>query len=592
MTESTCKFGRLLTGLLLIAATIAVAVLMVRWAQIPVFAYDEAWHTLEARIGPAWKAFFEMSADPHPFLYYLLLRPFAYLGTEPFYLRLLSIIPSVLSIPLLYALLRQLRITRPVALTTVLVLAGSWSFLHLGTTIRSYSLAVFFLLGALWFWTRLLPGGKPSRFAAVMNLALFSAAFWSLYAAGFATAAIFGATLLAMAVNGDTRLALIATWRRHSGWPEWTAFFAAHIGAVLWFKAGWLNHSGSGAPGYLSQFTLSPDQGVLEFLVGAMRAEMDLLTPLFQVPTWAQDVGAMLLIGTAIGLSLHHLRRHQIALAVVAMTPLLLMAILITLALIGKFPFGGHLRHQYILFPFLLLLLPLAMNVVWQRLPNKVLKGLLIVGVLAIAATTSVRTYQHHDGITEARGSADFWEDEYDHIFATASDAPVFIPGFPFQPAYINRLVPGMWYRTAYKQGRDRIHMSYQGWLAILLPWPEYQEYGVNTDDGGETVFIKDHFRMMFDAVPDDWFFTQMRGVLNAMGKTSARVFAAEVGKQPDRDEPLLRAAAARNGFVLTHFERIDDSLFWSVDLTNDETTASDASDPSGPANPDCEPRP
>ena len=187
--------------------------------------------------------------------------------------------------------------------------------------------------------------------------------------------------------------------------------------------------------------------------------------------------------------------------------------------------------------------------------------------VLAIAATTSVRAYQHHGGVTEARGTTDFWEDEYDHVFATASDAPLFIPGFPFQPAYINRLEPGMWYRTAYKQSADRIHMSYQGWLAILLPWPEYQEYGANTDDGGETIFVKDHYRMMFDAVPGDWFFTQMRGVLNVMGRGSARVLALEVGKDPLRDEPLLRDAAARNGFVLTHFERVDDSLYWAVDL-------------------------
>ena len=581
MTDTNRKPDALLTGLLLVATTLVVAVLEVRWAQIPTFAYDEGWHTLEARIGPAWKAFFEMSEDTHPFLYYLLLRPFAYLGTEPFYLRLLSIIPSVLSIPLLFALLRQLRIARPVALTAALVLASSWSFLHLGTTIRSYSLAVFLLLGALWFWTRMLPGGRPSRFTAVMSLGLFSAAFWCLYSAGFATTAIFGATLLAMAVNADTRRALIGTWRQHSGWPEWLAFFVAHIAAVLWFKVGWLNHVGTSAPVYLEQFTLSADQGVIEFLIGAMRAEMDLLTPLFhtrnfQLPIWAQDAGALLVLGTASWLSLHHLRQRQVALAVVAMTPLLMMAILMVLALGGKYPFGGELRHQYVLFPFLLLLLPLAMNVLWQRLPNAALKGTAMAIVLAVAATTSVRAYQDHGGITEARSGINFWQDEFDHVFATASEAPVFIPGFPFYPAYINRLEPGMWYRNAYKQGTDRIHQSYQGWLAILLPWPEYQEYGANTDDGGETVFVKDHYRMMFGAVPDDWFFTQMRGVLNAMGKTSARVLAPEVGKQPDHDEPLLRAAAARAGFVLTHFERIDDALFWSVDVAPDNTAAAD----------------
>lgn len=157
---------------------------------------------------------------------------------------------------------------------------------------------------------------------------------------------------------------------------------------------------------------------------------------------------------------------------------------------------------------------------------------------------------------------------EWDHVFASTSDAPVFVPGYPFRTGWANRLAKGVWYSDSYEPSRRGFHSSFQGWQAILLPWPWYQEYGVNTDDGGRSAMIQS-YRMLFDAVPDEKFMTEMRGILEETGRGSGRVLAPEVAKKGDfgANSERLRQAAVCNGLEVTAVEKVGGAILWSFDL-------------------------
>lgn len=570
MNVEKIPLAALLAAMMVILTMGVVTFFELQWAQYPIFGYDESAHALQASVMPHWKALFEFSADAHPMLYFILLRPFASLGTEPFYPRLLSVIPTVLTLPVLFLLLRRARISIGVALTAVVVLASAWSFLHLGILIRAYALTAFFELAGLWMWLRLLPGsgGEPRRWSVVAALALFSAAFWCNYSAAIATAAVFACTLLAALPRAEIRSELFARLRRYSGWPEWGAFFALHLLAMLWFKVGWGNHVSLATPVYLQPFSRQPDQGIWAFLLAAMRNEMTLFTPLFGLGDVALDAAAVILLATSTLLSAVYIARGNVARGLLALAPLGVLAILALLSTLGKYPFGGELRHQYVLFPFLLLLLPLALDLVWPKLGHPAFKGIAAGIVIAVALSTTQRSFASKR-IYEAP-VVPYWEQEWDHVFAHSSEDPVFVPGFPFRTGWANRVKAGVWYKNSYEPRRlgTGFQGSFQGWQAILLPWPWYQEYGVTTDDGGESAMIQS-YEMMFDAVPDEKFMTEMRGVLEETGRGGGRVLAPEVEINADfeQDRARLRAAAACSGFEVTAVEKVATALLWSFKL-------------------------
>ena len=577
MTRQHAPSRNTLAGIAVLLITAVVAALQLYWASVPLYGYDEAWHTYEARISPIWKTFLVMSADQHPFLYYLLLRPFAALGTDPIYPRLLSVIPTILTIPLWYLLLRRFRFTVLVALTATVVLAAAYSFQSAGITIRAYSLTVLLLLGALWYWAELLPLGhgqpcRPSRRSSIFSLALFSAAFWCLYAAAFATAAVFGATLLVMALSSDAQRAISDNFKRYSRWPEWLLFFALHLAGVFWYWIGWARHVSGSTPSHVAEYARADGQPLLEFLHQGLRNQLELLTPLFGLDPLLVDTGAIALLALVLALTWRYLRAGNPLLAVVALIPLLLTAILALLGAIDIYPFGGQLRHQYVSMPFLLMLLPLTLHSIWGRLPNLAVQSLIATVVVAVAIVTSVRTYQDYKFIGDAPVSAR-WDDRFSDLFATASAYPTFIPSFAFFPTYIDRMDAkkngGMWYRSSYRSDSAGYHIDHQGWLSIAMPWPAYEEFAAIADDGSELVVVKDQYRWRFDMVPDALFFKQLRNMLIAMGHTSARVFAPqESASEAGPDELALRAVASQHGFGVASFQALDRGAIWVLEMT------------------------
>ena len=554
---------------ILLFATVYATAVLVYWGSAPYFGYDELWHTALAAVSPPWMSLLLISADVHPPLHYLLLRPLTRIGGDPFFPRLMSIVPSILSIPLWYLLLRKMRISTAPALLTTVILAFSFAFHDVGITIRSYSLTMLLLLGAIWFWIDLLPGGRgtASRWSAVLSLALFTAAFWSLYVAALVTAAVMGATLLAALGNSGSRQATLANWRRYSGRPEWLAFFAFHLLAVLWMWWGRHQHGSGGLTNHINMFLPTTDQGTFDYLINGLRQEISLFSPLSMVGQPYIDIGLSALLILVLWVSIHNIRDGRTIAAVFTLVPLLLTALLALAGLLSFYPFGGSMRHQYILYPFLLLLLPLSLDLFWRSLHYPALKGILLTAVLAIALYSTANTHEEHFSIGDAPPSP-FWKDEFDTLFSHGSDSIVVTPAYGSYATFMNRWIPGVHYRTSFYCDADSCKTAPQGFPAIVKPWPDFQLFAAYADDGGDAQFLR-YRGTMLPTLPGGDFLDALRNVLKTLGKTRARLFSPETNHQPNPDRAELAQLLAKHGLTLTRFEPVNTSILWSVELAN-----------------------
>lgn len=563
---------------LLLLATVYATALQIYWGTAPYYGYDELWHTALAAVSPPWVALQLISADVHPPLHYLLVRPLTRIGGDPFFPRLASIIPSILSVPLWFLLMRKLRIHTAVALTTTLVLVLSFSYQHIGIMVRSYSLAVFLLLAAVWFWIDLLPGsrGRPSRWSAVLSLALFTAAFWTLYVSVLVTASVMAATLLSTLLDRKQRHSIITNWRNHSGWPEWLAFIAFHLLAILWMWWGRHQHGSTTITDHINPLLPSPGQPPLDYVIAGLQQQLALFSPLFDASNLVANTCLWLLLATIIGLLVYGLKRGSAAAAVVALTPLLLTALLATAGLLSVYPFGGTLRHQYILFPFLLLLLPLSLNALWPRLPNDLLKGLLLIGVTAMGVHSSIRSHADNFSIGDAP-LAPFWGDELKTLFARGSDSVVVTPAYSSYATFMDRWVQGVHYRNAFDCDGSDCRTAAQGFKALIQPWPDFMEFEARADDGGEIRFLR-YLPPTLSTLPTPAFFDMLKGTLTAMGKTRARIFSPDTNHQPNHDQQALRERAQQHGFKLTEFQPLNTSVLWSLELIDQPPPATTSS--------------
>jgi len=576
--------------------TALAATILAHTALTQSLGYDELWHVTLGSLSPAWFAFLSIANDTHPPLYYLLLRPLTHAGSDPIYPRLLSVIPALLTLPLFFFVQRKVRINGTVAITTTFVLGISFAFLSMGVMVRSYSLAILLVLLALWFWLDMLPGvaSRPSRRSAILSLAAFAAAFWSLYVTVFATVSIFAITLLLMLLHPATGRATLANWRRYSRWPEWAGFILAHLLLVGWFVLSARYNVEVDLPGHVVHLTRQGDQLVGAFLSTALRSEWLLFSPLPGLPVGLVDDVMVMLALIMAGLTWFYARRGNIGATLLAAMPLLMTALLALLGAIGKYPFGGELRHQYILYPFLLLTLPLLLNAVWKPLRFSVLRLPLLLLVGWIAVTTSQASLQQAQRLGETP-SYGRWADEFEQLFNGASDVPVVIPHYSFYSAFVNRWVPGIGYRNAYQCEYQGCSSAVQGWGALLEPWPAFQRFVAKTDDGRDFTLYKSH-QWVFPAVPTLQQFHEIRSLMNVSGHDRLRIFSPaskpDEGFEHDDTRQKLADAAAVYGYRLIEFTPVNDSLLWTIERDpglSSQPTPEAANAPSDSVPPDAE---
>lgn len=333
--------------------------------------YDGYWHVFIAgqqELGQAWE---EARVNAHPPLYFLLLRLTLRLGPALLAYRLVSIVAGVAAVGLAWVLAARLTRSRVAPALAAAVMAASQAALVVSLEVRSYMLAVAFQLAALVPWLDVagLRGPHAPRPAPRAAFALLaSAAVLSHYGSVFVLAACAAAPLLLALLDPAYRQALGA--RLRTTWPAdlATAALPALVTAALMLAhvRGLdvrFNH--------LPEFYFRPGaETIPAFLARTLAATAALFAP-----ANGRGGGAVLalLAGASVIVLLLHARRGADALtrAVPAAFLLLMTGGFALAALRGLYPFGGALRHQFFLFPFLVLTLVAAADLVMQRLPRR-----------------------------------------------------------------------------------------------------------------------------------------------------------------------------------------------------------------------------
>jgi hypothetical protein len=351
--------------------------------------YDGYWHVWIAQ-QDRWANFMrEYQANAHPPLYFLLLRLSFWFGRTQLAYRSVSLISGAASV---YVLGRTaLKAMRSPVWAALAALAYGLALpsILLSNEVRTYMLSAFLVQVSFLYFLDLTGDEQPPTlrprimFGAMATLACLSEYYAAFYV---------GATMLialALPVVRRQKKWLFALLRE-------LATFALILALPIW---EYLSHFGATSVSYdhLPGFYYNPDgaESAVDFLVRNLRNELNWFSPI-QVPDGAPFyavVGALLF--GACGMFFLARRRSDFrnrAAIVSLLLPLAMLGAVMTAALIRAYPFGGFLRQQYVLFPFLAVCPFLLLDRLFDAAGRL---SLIAAGVLAIGIVgLSVRNYE------------------------------------------------------------------------------------------------------------------------------------------------------------------------------------------------------
>ena len=347
--------------LLLAAIALGAALPMVYMGVQQRIDYDGWWHVFIARATP-WAQFWrDVHDNAHPPAFYLLLRAAAWLGSERIVYRAISIAAAVVATYLIGRLAARLLRTPRLAPLCALAFGLSMSTVVMACSVRSYMLSVALLLVAVGHWLALIdPRREAGRATRIWFAAALSGAIATNYSAVFVAVAAATLPLLYAAVDAPYRRWLGERLGRDGRADLATAAPIAAVVLAIWAAHvadfPFMHHT--------AQFELGAAEAaeglgaIGSFLARVVIAEIQLFAPLplAALPAAARAAVVALLIGIAAGLWIALWRRADWP---TAEAPLAIAALvagqMMLAALLGRYPFGGYLRHQYVLFPFLVL---------------------------------------------------------------------------------------------------------------------------------------------------------------------------------------------------------------------------------------------
>lgn len=359
----------------LLAITAGGLLLRLYVASQSYMSFDE-WQQVFMASAPRWKDLnFELRAEAHPPLFYLLLKILLALGHSKLWYRSIAFIPGAGSVFLLGLIGRRLFHSAATALLCAATLALSAAGITISIEIRQYQLAVFLILLAFNPFVRICSSAEPVR---RRDYAVFS------IASALAASCHYSAILFVGGCFVTAVLWQILVARRHFRRAKWFAASLAVPSAV--FALLYLTH-GRRQPiqGYLFDFYLglTPHEKLSGFLLRNIQNFGNLFSP---VPISSRPV-FLLLMCAAIAVAAFVLFRSRHSLGA-AMLPVALAAVMVVelaaLAIAKAYPFGGLLRHQYVVAPFLLLAAFVVIDRLAALCPPGVRPGLLVLVALML----------------------------------------------------------------------------------------------------------------------------------------------------------------------------------------------------------------
>jgi hypothetical protein len=362
--------------LILIALAAALPRLLLGASQF--IEYDGYWHVFIAQ-QDNWSSFWaDIYANAHPPLYFLLLKAVLHFGHSLLVYRSLSILTGVASVWLVGRIALKVTASNMRAYQSALAYGLAMPGIVVSCEVRSYMLSVFFVLVSFFCLLNVTQNEAKSRtgFAAGAILACLSHYFAFFYA-GAAIALLLGRFAVRW-YKGEIANRLTAA----------AAEAATSLPVVAAIGTLYLVHAGRLAKiqGHLLPYYFDPNgqETMTAFLLRNWKNLVNLFSP-FAISSDAVALG-VLIVAVAGGLWLTAFRRESRPAWTILITAAMLAGFALA-ALAGKYPFGGDLRQQYLLFPFLVLCGAILVERIAGKLAGFVpLNGRLLLNGLAIAA--------------------------------------------------------------------------------------------------------------------------------------------------------------------------------------------------------------
>lgn len=382
--KTTGARNRFILGLILVAAVAAVPRLIL--GSTEAIDYDSYWNVFIARVDD-WKRFwYEISVDPHPPLHLVLLSGFVHLGRSLLAYRALSIVMSVASVFSVGWCVRKIASSPVWAWVAALAYALAVPAIVIALEVRAYALSSFMTLLSLSFLLSL-ANPDPARAARLR--------------AGFALATIFAClsdyyVFFYAAPAGILLLAWCALRQFRGERVNWIAELAtvAPVYAVMAALYVVQGHINANIQQHLLPYYYDPkgQESIAAFLLRNWKNLIDLFLP-WRVST---DAVAVILLGLVIAGGLVMvvvlLRAADSASRPALWTILVTAATLGAIAaasVAGKYPFGGEMRQQFIVFVFSILCAAIVADRLTASMANRgrfAVAGLVSLALVGISA--------------------------------------------------------------------------------------------------------------------------------------------------------------------------------------------------------------
>ncbi len=378
--------------------------------------FDGYWNAFVATQDKWKKLIAEYHANPHPPLYYFFLRVSLWFGRSHLAYRAPCVLAGLATVYLVGSTASRLTRSFLWGLLAALAYGLSMASIAVALEVRAYMLCTFFLLLSYCCFLDVLTREESAgttrlriAFAATAALACLSDYYSFFYVAAILAITVVLALLRPPGSRGKALAREAATFAPVLAVMAFLFRTNAGENARIW---------GHLRPYYFGQ-TAGESAG--QFILRNLQNDFNLFSPwtLENQTVFLAILAAFLVAGGGLLWLVRRLKEPKNLPAVVTVIATFLMTIEIMLAALrDKYPFGGDLRHQFLLFPFLIFCAIALLDRLAAASPRPLAWAL--AGILAVSiAVVGYQGFEAYPRVPETLMSQEM--EQFDHLFPAAA---------------------------------------------------------------------------------------------------------------------------------------------------------------------------